>query len=197
MFVSFCALLKWQQYDTRLQLPLLVAAGPIVAVTIARAGRPVIRWTATAPLFLFAIVFLLFNECRPFVTARSIFHRPAADQYFADNPSYEPGFTGAAAIIRRDRIRQIGLATTHDTFEYPLWVYLSDVRGLRMENIAPRNGTARYEKFPPFNTFTPDAIVATRTELLTASELIYRHRRYRRSFAGGGVALFERVKEGA
>jgi hypothetical protein len=101
-FVAFCVYLKWQPYETRLFLPLLVASA---------ARRPALE-----------------NWLRPLEGPRSVLHVPRDDQYFSDMLQLNnvPAYRQSVQLLTRQECRVFGIDSTNLALEYPLMALLRE-----------------------------------------------------------------------
>ena len=145
-FVVFCAALRWQPFNARLQLPLFVLAAALFGVAIERL-RP--RWIFAVGVLmvLAAMPFALTNQLRPLVTMRpffhaanaptpyspvSIFQRPRERLYFADaHDALADSWIEAARLVGETGCRDVGIDVELEHFEYPMMALLGAGTGAR------------------------------------------------------------------
>jgi hypothetical protein len=131
--VLYCAVLRWQIWGARLQVPLFLLAAPIVGCWIDR-WRAVPAQALAAVMALSGTPALLFNMTRPLLPnpvtgARSVLTRPRSETLFAANPPWRASYLEAIEIIARLEPKEVGLLLEPGRFEYPIWVLLRE-RGL-------------------------------------------------------------------
>jgi hypothetical protein len=126
--VLFCALLRWQIWNSRLHLPLLLLFMPIVAAVLA---PKMFRWLGCAiatGLFVFAIAIVINNRSRPIFDS-AWRAQPRAEQMlsFQCVQDYEPIRQIARRIVASD-CRRVGLKLEEsvDCPEYAFWVMLRE-----------------------------------------------------------------------
>ena len=151
-FLLFCAILKWQPWNARLHLPMLVLACPVVGVTI----ETYVKGAFQSPLILLVLLAslpnLTANKQKPLVARDNVFTLPRETQYFLGRPDLQTYFESVAA----KGVAKIGLAATIDAWEYPLWVLARQKRrDVRIEHVNVQNYTAPFAE-----PFEPDAIVS-------------------------------------
>jgi len=155
-FVLFSAILKWQLYGSRLQLPLFVLGGVIAAAGF-HAVFPSWKSHRTAALLLFfaCLPWLFLNRHRPLVTiawdpsgpgyrvgrarsvlvnwlpAKSVFTADRVSQMFTNRKFLELPYKKGLSRALGDGCSRVGLVTKEDSWEYPLHVLA------RSERVAP------------------------------------------------------------
>jgi len=126
-FVAFCAYLKWQPYETRLFLPLLVAGSPLAGVALDR-GHLLIQVLLCIFLLSTARRPSLENWLRPLEGPRSVLHVPRNDQYFSDmmQLNNSPAYKATVQLLSMDECGVIGIDNTNLALEYPLMALLRE-----------------------------------------------------------------------
>jgi hypothetical protein len=136
-FLLFCGLLKWQPWGARLHLPLFVLGAPPAAVVLT-CILP--RWIVRGVVILLlsaTLPFLVFNELRPLVGARSVFRVPRFEQRFYAQPAWRPAFRELRAWSANGCTSAAGLLLGPDDPEYLFHVAAPDVT--RWINAGVRN----------------------------------------------------------
>jgi hypothetical protein len=162
-FVLFSLLLRWQPWESRLQLPFYVLAAPSAAVVLSRLVRPRLQFLIGIALLVCAIPWVLLNQSRPLIGAGSVLVTSRLDLQFASRPDLESPSVGAAHVIQLTRCRQVGFSANHaDTWEYPFWVLLApEVRaGLHITDVVKQNASATLLRSGPWSNDRPCAIIA-------------------------------------
>jgi 4-amino-4-deoxy-L-arabinose transferase-like glycosyltransferase len=144
-FLAFCFYLKWQPYEARLLLPLLVAGSPIVGLMLS-------RWIvleAVLCLFLLSTARLpvLQNWTRPLRGPTSVFRVPRDQQYFADMVQWGNRATYEATlhVLSQSNCDTIGFDITNLPLEYPLMALLRERQPLaRFVHTGVGNVSRRY-----------------------------------------------------
>jgi len=162
-FLIFCLYLKWQPWNSRLQLPLFVLWSPIIALSIWSLRR---KWIANTIMFLLILgilPWLFLNSTRPLLESKNIFNTAREDLYFNRRSGLEGSYEWAVRTLvneTNDQCREIGLYSNWDDREYPLWIVLQQKLGkdIRIEAVNVENVSANtYRQFPEF---TPCAVIA-------------------------------------
>jgi len=134
-FVAFCAYLKWQPYEARLFLPLLVAASPLagLALDYDPRGFPL------HPHLVLQIVLCIFllstarrpaleNWLRPLEGPASVFRVARDDRYFTDIAQLHnaAAYQKSAQLLATWRCQAIAIDSTNLPLEYPLMALLRE-----------------------------------------------------------------------
>ena len=166
------AVLRWDPWQVRYQLPLFVLAAPIFAMALPERllSRRILNAFYLA-LALVALPPLLFNQSRqlvPLVPGRPFpvdWYRPsylaetANTGLFANNPALRQPYEDSINTIVRARVTQVGLLQHGgDRWEYPIWRMLRNQGGfdypVRIEHLMAR-GKAEL----PLRPFQPEAVI--------------------------------------
>ena len=195
------ALLRWDPWQVRYQLPLFILAAPIFATALPERwlSRRIINAFHLA-LALVALPPLFFNQSRelvPLVPGQPFpveWERPsyltqtANTRLFANNPSLRQPYENAVNAILRARVTQIGLLLHGgDRWEYPIWRLLRD-DGLdypvRIEHLEAE-GKADF----PLGAFQPEAVFWIDGDKAPASIMVG-DRQFERAGPSDVVAIF-------
>lgn len=151
----FCALLKWQVWGLRLQVPLLLLAGAWAAAVVSQWPTRARRWASVALVGLTALTLLrttVENPLKPPFTRGerlSVWSASADANRFRIRPQLLEPYRALADSVAQwaaqhapDRPVHLGMRVSFDSWEYPLWVLL-DARlpqGYRLEHltVAPK-----------------------------------------------------------
>ncbi len=156
-FVLFCAVLRWQEWHTRIHLGWLVPLMPYCAAAL---GDRLKRWgtvTASLALLAFAALCLAKNESQP-VFNREFAAQPRVQQMlWLHGPGQYPAWLGMATDLSRSDARNIGLKLDFDDPEYVLWALLEErrFRG-RIDHFYVDDPSARI----PLPVQIPDVLIA-------------------------------------
>ena len=145
----FCATVRWQPFNGRLHVPLVVLAAPGIALLLQRAG-PRLSGTVLGILLAGALPPLLANQTRPLLpgTRPSILTRSRDSQYFAARPELEAPYRDLTTRIAALGCRRVGLVAGYDSWEYPLWS-LGAPAGITYLAMAPGDPAASAPPTPP------------------------------------------------
>jgi hypothetical protein len=144
----FAALVRWQPFGARLQLPGVVLAVPLVAVTAHRWGD---RWVRLILLLaaVIAVPPLIANLTRPLLGGASVLSTPRPAQYFARRPEELEHYRGLIDRLRAERCLRVAVKAGYDSWEYPLWALgRSGGPGIRFEQVLVENATGRLAAAP-------------------------------------------------
>lgn len=150
--VLFCLLIRWQPWHVRLHLPLFTLAAPAVATAFAGTRALTRGWLALL-LVLPAPHYLINNAMHPLA---DVLRRPRGVELFAGQRRLRESYGQVARFVAVAGHRSIGLVTTENSYEYPLWVLLEEFPGTRrIEHVSVPNVSARHAR----SAFSPDVVV--------------------------------------
>jgi hypothetical protein len=185
-FVLFCACLKWHPWISRLQLPLFVAATPIIGVTFSLTGLR--RWLPAVGLVLLAAAVLpaIENSRRPLLSKRSsILFRDRTSQYFEELPDLEGPYVAAAAELSRTPDARVGIVCGDNSWEYPLRKLVRDAApNVQFEYVEVRNSSMHAPSGSSPGMQSPNIIVT----IDQSSD--DQRRRGRPAFASGPISIY-------
>jgi hypothetical protein len=132
-FILFAAYLRWQPWLSRLELPMLVAAGPLIGTVLARWLKGLGAGIVAALLLVVAVPFVIDNQSRPMVgfafplnprllpEGATIFNLPREQLYFVKDPSLEVPARRVAADAQSSGCGEVAMWLRGNDWEYPLW----------------------------------------------------------------------------
>jgi 4-amino-4-deoxy-L-arabinose transferase-like glycosyltransferase len=137
-FVTFCAMLRWERWGVRYQIPLLVLGSALIAVALDR-YFPRVAPMAGLIALVCAMPFALHNELRPLLPIRfshqsprlswsdnSILLRDRRDYYFKDlREDIEQSYIAAADAVRQTGCGRVGLDLSLEDDDYPFLAFLT------------------------------------------------------------------------
>lgn len=185
-YLLFNVVLKWQPWNSRLELPLLIMAMPLVGVA-ASIYAPKRGLTALAiVLGLASLPYLFANSTRPLLGKESVLLTDRQQQYF-----YYPSVADASAsyfavarTVNEAGCNQVGLVISYDTPEYLSWVTLRAYQpDVRIEHVLVKNSSGQYGA-----AFVPCAIISTTGQ--ARQELDYEGHAYSRAITAAPLTLF-------
>ena len=161
-FLTFCLLIKWQIWHSRLHLPSFVLMCPFIGIVLAQALNRKIAQSMLILLLVVASPYLLLNETRPIATTTNIFNTDRTTQYFAARTNLQADYIDIAHLVKQKSCRDIGLIQQPDTWEYPLWILLAQQlqQPLRLENVNVTNPSSAIEQHSYYQKFQPCVIVS-------------------------------------
>jgi hypothetical protein len=189
----FCALLKWNPWNSRYQLSLFVLASPFVAAVLFKRLNEKVIATIAFALLLSALPWVFLNSTRPLMGDQSIRKHTRVDHYFIDRANWRDAFVGAADFLKANKCGQIGLDVGHNDWEYPFWPILKRERNdvIRIEHVNVKNESGLISVLPYFSRFTPCAIISSRTDRV--EELTTETGAYTKGWASSPISVFVRT----
>lgn len=187
-FALFCALIRWQLWNARYQLPLLCLGLCIASVIFERVRPRFILPVVTAIMLLYAIPFVLQNRLRPLAPwkSASVFRRPRVDFYFEEgHQTLEASYKFATAQIESGLCRNVGIDSSLEDFDYPLMSMLKSASSdIKLRYYQVNNVTAKYLR--PEARTPPCAVVCFRCARVPAKWAEYRG-------IGGKASTFDEI----
>lgn len=193
--ILFTWILKWQPWNSRLQLPLFAAASPFVAAVMAAGSGDTNRKNGPekilgAALILIALPFVFFNASRPFFGEKNILKTSRNEQLFFNRTDLKESYFAAADYIKSGGCSDIGIILGESGWEYPLIELLGGKKGpgFRLEHVNIRNVSSGLYQDPAFDRFRPCAIL---TPIPThAAAAFHNGAELPRSWSDGTVTIF-------
>jgi hypothetical protein len=152
-FILFCAYLRWQPWNSRLQLPLFVLFAPFISLSISRIQNRGISNIIILLIILAALPWVFYNQSRPILGRNSILATSRIEQYFRNNSSLYAPYLGATQYLSDIHCSEIGIITGQDDWEYPLWVLLRNdmgekihIESVNVTNISQREQDKNYQE---------------------------------------------------
>jgi hypothetical protein len=160
-FLLFNLYLKWQPWNSRLQLPLFILWSALIGLSLSQIRADRIGSLVIMILLLGALPCLLYNQFRPIIGQESIMATSRTELYFKHRPSLAEPYISSAQYLAKSQCSVIGLVLGKDDWEYPFWVLLGEDgrRTVRLEHVKVTNiSKVKYNEYP-FNAFTPCSII--------------------------------------
>jgi 4-amino-4-deoxy-L-arabinose transferase-like glycosyltransferase len=158
-FLLFCLLVKWQMWHSRLHLPLFVLISPFIGIVISNKYHKNIANVIMIILIQTSLVYVLLNDFRPLVGEQNIFTTNRIDQYLRPIRTEKNNYINAAKFVTQTECKNIGLSLS--SLEYPWWILLNDSHIVsRMEHINVQNISSVKDRFDPYKSFIPCAIIS-------------------------------------
>ncbi len=129
---SFCLLIAWQPWITRLQTPIFALCAPIFGFAL---GSMELNKSKVLRTFIFlmcftALVPLLMNVLRPIIPYYagypSIWNSKREELYFVKLPQLKDNYIAAASALAKEKPQEIALLLGEDSVEYPIWSLLQN-----------------------------------------------------------------------
>ncbi len=122
VFVS--VVLKWQPWASRLHLTLFLVATPTLALVVTQ-RIPTLGWLIICIAFATqAYPYWAHNSVRPLAGSNSILHQPARLERYASKPFLYDEFRRVSKYLKQNKCREIGLVSSEDEWELPLFTNL-------------------------------------------------------------------------
>jgi hypothetical protein len=175
IFFVLMLVLKFNQYEVRLQLPFWIAFAPLFGVALALPKVDKLVIVVTLGLLLTALPYVIFNRTRPLIAMRavretytipcylgctsgSILNESPKTVLFANWIQYREPYSAAADLVRASSCRSVGLVIDSHDLEYLFWWLLNAPQsGIRIESIDTYPRLQRYVD----PNFKPCAIICT------------------------------------
>jgi 4-amino-4-deoxy-L-arabinose transferase-like glycosyltransferase len=175
MYLFFAAIVKYDLYGNRYQLPFFIAWSPLFGIAVGIIGKIKLSTLTTLLLLLSAFPWVLFNRTRPLIamrdstdpytlpclagcTAGSILNEPPEKTMFAVWGNLGTAYVAAMDQVRQTGCKEIGLKLDSNDLEYAYWWLLgAPQNGMRLESIVTYPELERY--LDP--TFKPCVIICT------------------------------------
>jgi hypothetical protein len=149
-FVLFCALIRWQPWNSRYHLPVFALGMGIVGDVLERRWNRRALSVVACLLIVSALPFAICNSLRPLASwpRESVLHQPRFESYFNDSHDrWIDSYVSAAKFVESTQCKSIGVDSSLEDFDYPLFVLLKTGRSDRDVHYAPvHNITAVYAR---------------------------------------------------
>jgi hypothetical protein len=189
-FLLFSFYLRWQPWNSRLNLPLFVLWSPFVALAFASVGDVKLGAAVALVLVLTSVPWLARNQTRPLIGKDSILVTDRIGQYFEGRPELREPYVEASNLITSLGCSRIGLVLGGDDWEYPFWTLLkrNNPESVRIEHVGVNDISAAKEAIPHFGNFIPCAVIRLSQE--QPALLNIREGTYTLKWSSGPVGLF-------
>lgn len=191
-FVVFCFYLKWQRFNSRLQLPLFVLFAPVLGKALRDLAPRHIGNALALVMVLAALPWVLENTVRPLIGTQSILKADRTALYLqVRDDSIRNSYSAAARFIADESARQcsqVGLYFGPNALEYALWMLLEHETGrtITIESVKVSNPSQRLARVQP--AFSACAIVTTRAAM--RGDLRVGDRLYSKAYSTPLLAVF-------
>lgn len=189
----FCVILRWQVWHTRLHLPLLMLACPVIAAVVGQRLKERAVLPLAAVLTLASLPWLVWNQTRPLLGQDNVRDLSPSLQYFNSWPPAADRYLPAVEALKQQPWTHLGLVVGEDSYEYPLWRLLVLPRGAKLTH----ETIGRYDADSPprdrgATASAPEGLLLIEVEL-PGEVLVCRGHVYRAVWIQPGIAIFWRV----
>ncbi len=153
----FCAVARWQPWNSRFHLPLFIVFCPLFGALIGRWLNAQMVAVLAGALVLCSLPWLFYNKQHPWFGPLSIWHLPKQTQFFYKRPGLLQPYFAVAAALNAKGCTQVGLDSGPEDWQYPLWVLLNP-HNRRIEYVKANNVSGHLAY--PLGDFSPCAIVS-------------------------------------
>ena len=169
----FCALLRWQIWNTRLHTPLFMLGAPITAVFVSRLG-PRMPGHFTKIFLIMSVPWIFFNETRPIYSGngQSILSVDRIEAYFYPVPELLHPYVDAVDYLKGRRPKEIGMYLSGHQYEYPFRVLVKE----NLKSVPRREhvGIGNISRKLRVGDYTPPYIISTNEAIETLGGVSYR-----------------------
>ncbi len=161
-FLLFCLLLKWQNWNTRLHLPIFILFSAFLGIVFSISFNKRVYTYLAIFILTLSMFWVFFNTSKPFFDEQNIFNMDRVEQYFSIRSSLKDDYVGAVNFVKDRKCSQVGLSLRPDAWEYPLWVLLKMNGNLstRIEQVNVNNVSVKTAKKHSYDKFFPCAIIS-------------------------------------
>jgi hypothetical protein len=175
MYPLFAAIVKYDLYGNRYQLPFFIAWAPLFGIAVGMIGKVKLSYLTTILLLLSAFPWVLFNRTRPLIAMRnsndpytipclagcttgSILNESPEKTMFAVWGTLGNAYVDAMNQVKQTGCKEIGLKLDSNDLEYAYWYLLgAPQNGMRLETIVTYPELERYLDI----SFKPCVIICT------------------------------------
>ena len=161
-FFLFCLVLKWQPWQNRLLLPLFVLGAPVVGLISLEFWKSSVVTMVAFLLLTASWPWAFCNTTRPLIVRLSnlemgifpLFKFDRNQILFFRQPELYQQYVQIVDEIRRKKSTNIGLVSSGNGFEYPLWVLINKEiqNSVHIEHVEVKNAS----RLTRTNDFQPD-----------------------------------------
>jgi hypothetical protein len=142
-FLLLNLLIRFQPWGGRYHLGWYGLCAPLAVLCLSRL-TPRLTEIVVLGLSILSIPYILCNDLRPLVGANNIFLVPRERQYFYGAQRLAPQYLKAVTLIREQAGKNVGVSTSWNCWEYPLWALLNPTgHEYNIKSVEVINGTQR------------------------------------------------------
>ncbi len=185
--IVLAGILRWNVYMVRFHMSLFLLGAPLVGLVASRMKRPRIVVGVSVLLLLASVYPLLWNQLRPVLGPKSVFHVSRREQYVGElNREMRNDMLATIDYLKTRQDAVIGLQLGHESPEYLYWVLLPEVAAgrTRLCHVNVSNGSQRFQSSEECR---PTAIV---TDMAGIDVLTVNAVQYRRTWQKGALAVY-------
>ena len=184
-FLLFCTLLRWQEWHSRLHLPIFLLLAPACAIVLRQ--HKLLPKIIGVLLGGFAILCLIFNSNKPVFSKpenrfKSIWQQQRKDLYTPDYKNYQQ----SASAIADFQCDSLGLRLNVDDGDYLFWTFVRNTvpYPVVIQHVGVDNPSGQLEK-----KFGSNCILSTRD---SSVYIVVNHVRYKREKIFGFVRFYSK-----
>ena len=194
-FFIFCAYLKWNPWNSRLQLPLFVLWSPVISLALLRRTNYKIALAIVVLLISASTLYVFRNEIRPLIGVgpnSTVLNTNRIDRLLLRHTGIRDQYRRASHFVETLRCSDVGLLIGEYDLEYPFWVLLPKTNGqqLRIEHIDVTNSSAVKSAVNPFAGFSPCAVIVVDADY---TSLVAEKGNYTQAWAESQARLYTQV----
>jgi hypothetical protein len=154
--LAMCSVLKWQPWISRMHLPAFVWSTPLVALMVQRPA-----WRRFLPVVALMMTLatagdVLHNSVRPALGGPHALFQPGSHTVrYMEQPEIEAPMETIQRVLRVNRVRDVGLITGFEDWEYPYFDE-HDLSRWRIDHVLVKGVYAPLE-----STRAPDVVIAS------------------------------------
>ncbi|MGH7441060.1 MAG: glycosyltransferase family 39 protein [bacterium] len=174
----YLALVRWNLWDTRLELPLYALAAAPLGLAVGRLRRKTLPWACVALLATQGLWAACADKGHPLAELFS--PQLTAETVAANVPGIESGYQAALRGSSIGLLERPRCCPENGSCEFGVWMGAHRVgTPVRIQHLIASPATAPLLELPPWNRFRPDVIVADRLSV-TAPAFTWGDRRWLR-----------------
>lgn len=146
-FFLFSFFLRWQIWNSRLQLPFFILSAPFVAYWLENISA-FSKKTILILMIVLSLPVIFMNENRPLLGERSVLIVPRITQYFNSNQEMETSYRAAVDFVLQQNVSSLGLIFPHGNIpEYLLFLlFREEGHPVTIEHIEIGNDTQNLKR---------------------------------------------------